>query len=338
MKNVLVTGSQGFIGSYICSELLEHGYKIIGIDNYSKYGKVSRSHDHHPNFKLYPEDVILMESFPRSDFVIACAAMIGGISYFHKYAYDLLATNERIIASTFDQALQSFKDGYLQRIIVLSSSMVYENTQVFPTPEDEVYRCPSPSSPYGFQKLATEYFCKGAYEQDGLPYTIVRPFNCVGVGEDEVASDEETRVGGIKMMMSHVLPDLVYRALKLGKDKPLTILGSGEQIRNYTNGKDIGRAIRVILESEKSINDDFNISSSRSTTVKELATIVYQQLYGVNPTFEHQEGFKYDVQVRMPDTSKSEQILGVKCDISLEESVGEVIRWIIQKNPMDVSY
>ncbi len=331
MKNVLVTGSQGFIGSYICSELLEHGYKVTGIDNYSKYGKVSRSHDNHPHFKLYPEDVILMDSFPSSDFIIACAAMIGGISYFHKYAYDLLATNERIIASTFDQALRLFRDGCLQRILVLSSSMVYENTQVFPTPEDEVCRCSSPSSTYGFQKLATEYFCKGAHEQYGLPYTIVRPFNCVGVGEDESIGDGETKVGGIKMMMSHVLPDLVYRASKLGKDAPLTILGSGEQIRNYTNGKDIGRAIRVILESEKAINDDFNISSPRSTTVKELATIVYQQLYGVDPIFEYQEGFKYDVQMRMPDVSKSEKVLGIKCNIPLEESVDEVIKWMLRR-------
>ena len=73
----------------------------------------------------------------------------------------------------------------MKRIIVLSSSMVFENTELYPTPETEVLNAPPPSSTYGFQKLASEYFAKGAWEQYKLPYTIVRPFNCVGVGEEK---------------------------------------------------------------------------------------------------------------------------------------------------------
>ena len=119
--------------------------------------------------------------------------MIGGISYFHKYAYDLLANNERILASTFDLAIKLYQEHNLERIITLSSSMVFENTEVYPTPETEVAVCPPPMSTYGFQKLSCEYFCKGAFEQYGLPYTIIRPFNCVGAGEDEAAGDHEVK-------------------------------------------------------------------------------------------------------------------------------------------------
>ena len=107
-KTVLVTGSQGFIGSYLCLELLNNGYQVIGVDNFSKYGKVSRPHDSHKNFIFHEMDVLdlkyetVPEEFLEVDYIIAVAAMIGGISYFHKYAYDLMATNERIMASTFD--------------------------------------------------------------------------------------------------------------------------------------------------------------------------------------------------------------------------------------------
>jgi len=140
MKKILLTGSQGFIGSYICNELLNNGYKVIGVDNFQKYGKITRAHDNHPNFKLYDIDV-LSDNFlevvdsEKPNMIIAGAAMIGGISYFHKFAYDLLATNERILAQTFDAAISAHKKGYLERIIVLSSSMVFEETSIYPTPK-----------------------------------------------------------------------------------------------------------------------------------------------------------------------------------------------------------
>jgi len=114
LKQVLLTGSQGFIGSYVCSELLENGYSVIGVDNYSKYGKVTRRHDSHENFELIEMDCSGKEFIEKIknyefDYIIAGAAMIGGISYFHKYAYDLLATNERIISNTFDLAINQFQ-------------------------------------------------------------------------------------------------------------------------------------------------------------------------------------------------------------------------------------
>ncbi len=319
---VLITGSQGFIGSYICSELLAHDYRVIGVDNFSKYGRVERGHDTHPNFTLLEQDVQHMDSFPPVDYIIAGAAMIGGIAYFHKYAYDLLATNERIMASTFDAAIQLFQEGHLKRIIVMSSSMVFENTTVYPTPESDLEYCRTPSSTYGFQKLACEYFCHGALQQYGLPFSIVRPFNCVGVGEEPSRATNE-------MILSHVLPDLIRKAIQVGPDNLLPILGDGSQLRHYTNGKDIGRAVRIILESEKAVNDDFNISCSKGHTVREVAHIVWEQLFGhTRVSFLHSMPFEHDVKIRSPDVSKAKERLGISCDIPLEVSVKEVIEWI----------
>lgn len=329
MKTVLLTGSQGFIGSYLCAELLKNNYQVVGVDNYSKYGYVKRAHDSNPNFQLIVKDVIDLKDsdIPKIDYIIACAAMIGGISYFHKYAYDLLATNERILASTFDIAIKRFQAKELERIVVLSSSMVFENAKNYPTKESDIEISPPPFSTYGFQKLSSEYFCKGAYEQYGLPYTILRPFNCVGVGEEE--HGDKVVIGNVKMMMSHVLPDLIKRAIEIGPNAPLTILGSGDQIRHYTDGKDLARGIRIAMESDKAINNDFNLSTDRSTSVKELAEIIWKELYGNAPlTLSSIEGFKYDVQCRIPDTTKASTVLGFKCERTLEESVREVIAWI----------
>ena len=337
---VVVTGSQGFIGSYICQELLDSGYFVVGIDNFSKYGQVSRPHDDHPNFSLFKQDICttnfdqLAEWFAQADidqdidYIIAGAAMIGGISYFHKYAYDLLATNERILANTFDLALECFKHDNLKRIIVLSSSMVFENTSTYPTPESEITKCPPPASTYGFQKLSSEFFCKGAYEQYNLPYTIVRPFNCVGVGEGEALGEEEVKVGNIKMLMSHVLPDLIYKALNLSPKDKLPILGSGKQIRHYTNGKDIARGIARCMESPDAINEDFNISSPIPTSVEDLGRIVWDKVHGCQPEFEHHDPFPYDVQVRSPDTTKAKNVLGFETTIDIEDSVSEVIEYM----------
>jgi nucleoside-diphosphate-sugar epimerase len=328
---VLVTGSQGFIGSYICQELLDQNYRVVGIDNFSKYGLVVRPHDKHPNFHFIEEDVQNISKIKDLwnmdfDYIISLAAMIGGISYFHKYAYDLLATNERILASIFDYAIFRLNEGHLKRIINVSSSMVFESSTVFPTSEHEIKFCPPPLSTYGFQKLASEYFCKGAHEQYGLPYTIIRPFNCVGVGENEALADKIE--GNTTMMLSHVLPDLIKRAIKLGPGVPLPILGSGEQLRCYTNGKDIARAVRQLMENPLAENEDYNISYPHACSVKELASVIYKVLYGTTDvTFTHLPSFLYDVQTRIPNVQKAKD-LGVTCDIPYENSVREVVEWL----------
>lgn len=331
MMKVLVTGSQGFIGSYICNELLSHGYEVIGVDNYQKYGELARPHDSHEKFRLYNINILhsdfqaLVDNV-QPDYIIAGAAMIGGISYFHKYAYDLMATNERILASTFDAAIRNMQNG-LKRIIVLSSSMVFENTDIYPTPETEVLTSPPPSSTYGFQKLASEFFAKGAWEQYKLPYTIVRPFNCVGIGEEKALGDSEVSSGNIKLMLSHVLPDLINK-IKNGQD-PVHILGSGDQIRCYTNGKDIGKAIRMIIESEQAINEDFNISIATPTSVLELAEMIWNK---INPdkafSYVSDDPFEYDVKKRVPDVSKAKDIIGFEASINLSESIDEVLEYL----------
>ncbi len=328
---ILVTGSAGFVAGYLVDELLRAGHEVVGIDNYSKYGPIQKSYDNHPRYHFVEGDckdtALMKELIEDCDQVIAIAAMIGGITYFHTYAYDLLAENERIIASTFDAAIWAHQNKHLEKINVMSSSMVFESCHEYPSKEGYELTCPPPLSTYGFQKLACEYFAKGAWEQYKLPYTIIRPFNCVGTGEQRAKNEKEIMSGNVKLAMSHVVPDLVQKVYK-GQD-PLHILGKGNQIRHYTYGGDLARGIRMCVESDKAVNEDFNLSTPVSTTVIELATMIWEKLGRTNPiSFVSDPAFEYDVQKRVPSVEKAKKLLGFEADTDLSTTLDEVIPWI----------
>jgi UDP-glucose 4-epimerase len=329
---ILVTGAAGFINGYLVPELLEAGHEVVGLDDFSKYGRLTKSYDDHPRYQFVEGDAkdvtLLTELAADVDQIVAAAAMIGGISYFHEFAYDLIAENERILAATFDAAIASRARGRLERIIVVSSSMVYESASVFPTPEGAQLTSPPPVSTYGFQKLASEYFAKGAWEQYELPYTIVRPFNCVGIGERRAVRDTDVMSGNVKLALSHVVPDLVLKVLK-GQD-PLHILGDGSQVRHYTYGGDLAHGIRLAMESPAALNEDFNLSTARSTTVLELAQCIWQKVHGPARPFQFVSDppFEHDVQLRVPDVRKAKDVLGYEATTSLEGMLDEVIPWI----------
>ncbi len=330
---ILVTGSEGFIGGYLVEELLRAGHEVVGVDNFSKYGKVDRAaHRDAGRYRLVEGDAkdagLLKDLLRDCDHLVAGAAMIGGISYFHSFAYDLLAENERIAAATFDAAVHAFRGGRLRKITVVSSSMVFENAMRFPSREGDQRACPPPSSTYGFQKLAVEYFAQGAREQHGLPFTIARPFNCVGIGERRARTGREILSGNVRLAMSHVLPDIVQKVLK-GQD-PLHLLGKGNQVRHYTYGGDLARGMRLCIEHPAALNEDFNLSTAVSTTVLQLAEEVWRKVHGSGRplSWVADDPFPYDVQNRVPDVSKARAVLGFEAATPLDAVLDEVVPWV----------
>jgi UDP-glucose 4-epimerase len=331
METVLVSGSAGFIGGYLVAELLRRGYQVIGVDDHSKYGKVRRSYDDDPRYRLVEGDAadraLMRGLLADCDHFIAGAAMVGGISYFHEYPYDLLAANERIIAAGCDAAIAAHRAGRLRKVTYLSSSMVFEGTRHWPSREGDERLIPPPRSSYGFQKLAVEYFARAAWDQYGLPFTIVRPFNCVGTGERRALRDADVPSGNIKLAMSHVVPDLVQKVLK-GQD-PLRILGSGEQIRHFTYGGDLASGLVTAMEHPAALNEDFNLSAAHGTTVRELAGLIWRKVNGASPPrLAHDEPFEHDVQRRIPCTEKARRLLGFEAATTVAEMLDEVIPWI----------
>src|SRR5438105_718897 len=100
---ILVTGAAGFIGGYLVEELLQAGHDVVGLDNFSKYGPLRQASLEHSSYRFVEGDAkdvpLMRELIQDVDQVVAGAARIGGISYFHEFAYDLLAENERITAA-----------------------------------------------------------------------------------------------------------------------------------------------------------------------------------------------------------------------------------------------
>jgi nucleoside-diphosphate-sugar epimerase len=329
---VLVSGSAGFIGGYVVEELLGKGYSVVGVDNFSKYGKVAKSYDDHPHYRLVEGDArdagLLTGLLAGCDHFIAGAAMIGGISYFHTYAYDLLAANERIIAASCDAAIAAHRGGRLRKVTYLSSSMVFESAAEWPSYEGQQKEIAPPLSSYGFQKLAVEYFARAAWDQYRLPYTLLRPFNCVGTGESRALGDEQILSGNVRLAMSHVVPDLVQKVLK-GQD-PLHILGSGDQVRHYTYGGDLAAGVVTAMEHPDARNEDFNLSTAEGVTVRQLAEVIWRKIKGTGVPLRlvHDDPFEYDVQRRVPATGKAKRVLGFEATTTLDEMLDEVIPWI----------
>ena len=157
------------------------------------------------------------------------AAKIGGIKYFHDYPATILNENNIMLANVFSAAVL-----HKVKIVYISSSMVFERTTIFPTPEDAVFESPPPVTHYGFSKLVGEYYCRAFSEEHGVPYTICRPFNAYGPGE--YPEDEP----GI----AHVIPDLARKVLR--GQYPLEILGAGQQVRCYTYVTDVADGIVAV--------------------------------------------------------------------------------------------
>jgi UDP-glucose 4-epimerase len=150
----------------------------------------------------------------------------------------------------------------------------------------------------------------------------------VGIGERRALRDTDIMSGNVKLALSHVVPDLALKVMK-GQD-PLHILGDGSQIRHYTYGGDLAHGIRLAMESDKAVNDDFNLSTAASTTVLELAQAIWHKIHGAEREFHYvsDDPFEHDVQMRVPDVRKSREILGFKATTSLSQMLDEVIPWI----------
>ena len=136
MQKVLVTGAQGFMAGYIIPELLGAGFSVIGVDNQSKHGAVSRSYEADDNFTLHIADAkderFLTELLLDCDHFVCAAALVGGAGYVYEFAHDVYVENEQISIAAIRSAIQANANGRLQKLTYIISSMVYESLEQFP--------------------------------------------------------------------------------------------------------------------------------------------------------------------------------------------------------------
>lgn len=315
LKKIVVTGGCGFIGSEIVKKLLEKGYEVKVVDNLSKpESKVKKGYEF-INADLTNKKLAI-KIFKGADVCINLAAKIGGIGYFHKYPATILSENNKIYSSTFEAAVAN----NLKRMVYVSSSMVFESATVFPSKESDIPKIPPPISSYGFSKLIGEQYCKAFWDEYKLLYSICRPFNAYGINE----------YPGDEVGYAHVIPDLIKKILR--GQYPLEILGDGEQIRCFTHVSDLAEGIVIVMESQKAINEDFNIADPNPIKMLNLAQLLWKKTDQNKPfKVKLAPGFKYDIKKRIPDVSKIEKILGWKTSITLSEGLEEVIEWLKKK-------
>jgi len=310
---VLVTGGAGTIGAAVVRRLLaDPGYEVRVSDQRLAPQWMREGCAVHTGDLRDPGQA--RQAAAGCSHVIHLAAIVGGIANFHRLPHTLTEVNNALYNTVVRAALEQ----EVERFVYVSSSMVFERAEEFPTPEDYLPRCPVPLSAYGFSKLTGEVYCRAAHAEHGLPYTICRPFNAYGPGE---MPDAEPGI-------AHAVPDLINKVLD--GQRPLQIFGSGEQTRTLTHVDDIADGVVTAMSSPAGLNEDFNISASRELTVAEIARIIWAAC-GEDPAafeLEHLPSFEVDVQRRWPCVEKARKLLGWRARIDVEEGIAATVQWL----------
>jgi UDP-glucose 4-epimerase len=313
---VLVTGGAGTIGGAVVRRLLGDGdWQVRVSDQRDAPAWIAESCEVHTGNLLELDEA--RTAIRGCTHVIHLAAIVGGIANFHKLPHTLLEVNNGLYNAVFRAAL----DEPVERLVYVSSSMVFERATEFPTTERHLLDCPAPRSAYGFSKLAGEKYCLALHDEHGLPFTICRPFNAYGPGE---MPDDEPGI-------AHMVPDVIRKVLA-GR-RPLPIFGSGEQTRTLTHVDDIAEGIVSAMTHPAGENEDFNISASEERTVAEIARLIWEAC-GEDPAafeLEHRPSFEVDVQRRWPSVVKAERLLGWKARIGLREGIAGTVEWLRER-------
>src|SRR5829696_3911994 len=294
MSRVLVTGGAGTIGAAVVRRLLSDPEFEVRVSDQREAPDWMREgcEVHRGDLRVLDEARKAMRGCTH---VIHLAAIVGGIANFHKLPHTLTEVNNALYNAVFRAAL----DEDVERFSYVSSSMVFERAEQFPTREDYLPDCPVPRSAYGYSKLTGEVYCRAAHDEHGLPYTICRPFNAYGPGE--MPEDEP----GI----AHMVPDVIKKVLS--GQKPLQIFGDGTQTRTLTHIDDIADGVVTAMGSPAGLNEDFNVSAADERTVAELARVIWVAC-GEDPeefALEHLPTFEVDVVRRWPSVEKARALL-----------------------------
>src|SRR5918912_546556 len=178
MSRVLVTGGAGMIGAAVVRRLLrDPDFEVRVSDQRPVPGWMREGCEVHTgDLRSLAEARTAIRGCTH---VIHLAAIVGGIANFHQLPHTLTEVNNALYNAVVRAAL----DEAVERFCYVSSSMVFERAERFPTREEHLEECPIPRSAYGFSKLTGEVYCRAAHAEHGLPYTICRPFNAYGPAE-----------------------------------------------------------------------------------------------------------------------------------------------------------
>ena len=308
----LITGGAGFIGSHLVEKLIARGDQVVVFDNLSTGSAINLS-----GIKqkiTFREGNILDKTeihklVSESDFVIHLAAALGVFNIVNK-PLESLKTNLQ-----GSEVVLEACDKYRKPVLIASTSEIYGKNDKVPLNEEDDRMIGHPLKSrwsYSEAKAVDESLAYFYYLESKLPIRIVRFFNTVG-----------PRQGGHYGM---VVPRFVSAALK---NEPLSVFGSGDQIRCFCHVDDAVRALLLVMDSDKAIGQVFNVGNNQQISIIELAKKVIE-ITGSKSNIEkiayekaYPEGFE-DMQRRVPDISKIKQVLGWSPEINLDQIIRDI--------------
>lgn len=313
-KKVIVTGGSGFIGSFVCEQLLKLDAKVTITTRSGNLEKVKHIKKDLNVIKCNLNDFHQAQKAIRNqDIVLNLASKVSGIKFNIKHPALMFSENVALCKNVFESAVIN----NIERLLVVSSACVYPRNCSIPTPEDEGFldEPDLTNLGYGWAKRVSELFGRFYSKEYGMKIAIARPYNVYGPRDN---FDIET---------STVIPGLVKRIFD--EENPLQVWGSGKQTRSFLNVEDCARGLIEITEKYP-MADPVNIGSDEEISIANLAKLIIKQS-GKNPQIKFDTS-KQDGQPRRKcDTSKSKVKFGFEPKIALEDGLWETINWYKQK-------
>ena len=317
MKKILVTGSDGFIGSHLTEELVRAGYQVkafVYYNSFNTWGWLDTlPSDVMKNVEIFQGDVRdpngVKEAMKETAAVFHLAALIAiPFSYHSPDTY--VDTN---IKGTLN-ILQAAREQDLERVLVTSTSEVYGTAQYVPMDEKHPFQG---QSPYSATKIGADRLAESFYRSFQLPVSIVRPFNTFGPRQSARA----------------VIPTIITQLLA-GKEK--IHLGSLTPTRDFNYVKDTVNGFIKIYEAERTIGEEINIATQHEISIGELAEELIRQ---INPNAkivcdeERLRPEKSEVNRLLGSNKKIKELTDWKPVYSFEEGLSETISFF--KDNMD---
>lgn len=308
----LITGGAGFIGSYLTETLVNRGDQVVILDNFATS---STNNLNQVKEKVNVVDGNILDQklvrklVSESDHIVHLAAALGVFNIVNKPLESLktnLQGSEIVLAAA---------DNYKKPVLLASTSEIYGKNDKVPLNEedDRIIGHPLKSRwSYSEAKAVDESLAYFYYLENKLPIRIVRFFNTVG----------PRQVGHYGM----VVPRFVSTALK---NEPLSVYGSGDQIRCFCHVTDAVRGLLLVMDSDKAVGEVFNVGNNQQISIMELAKKVIE-ITGSKSAIEkiayekaYPQGFE-DMQRRVPDISKIKQVLGWSPEINLDQIIKDI--------------
>lgn len=309
---VLVTGSDGFIGSHLTEKLIEEGHEVKAFVYYNSFNNWGWL-DTLPKEKLKEIEIFqgdirdpngVRTAMNGIDEVFHLAALIAiPFSYHSPDSY--VDTN---IKGTLN-VLQAARDLETQRVLVTSTSEVYGTAQYVPIDEKHPYQG---QSPYSATKIGADRLAESFYRSFEMPLTIVRPFNTYGPRQSARA----------------VIPTIISQLLA-GKEE--IKLGSLTPTRDFNFVKDTANGFIEIAKSDKTIGEEINIATMQEISIGHLAREIISQ---INPNAkivcdeQRLRPEKSEVNRLLGDNTKIKALTDWKPQYSLKQGIEETIEWI----------